>query len=1036
MKHRLAKSVRQYFAALTAAGLCFGLAGTLRAGFVYESPTEFFSAGDFNGDGIADVLVLDKTTGNARVGYSDGNGGLTWSAPLVTGVENVTGLGVQHFLATTNDSIAVTAPNFNHVNLVDLSQTNTAGTPQTFATIGVGPHALAGLASPLTPSAGGLPYLFVASSLNNASSEMLDFMQWHVLPVYLGQFNETGPFDRINALDLNTNTATFAVGLMRGATNDELHVWQFTNSPAVMLVFSNLPAGSDYAFGNFTGEALPRFIFYQLGGSNLTMVPLLETNGGYAFGASLNVSLSEAVEGVFTVNLGTSNGSAILQFGDGVQGLTLPGGSPALSAKYQTGTGAAGNVFVGIVPLANGMFALLDAPAGAASSTHAQVIKFDGTNFTQRSSSNLSSVSSRQTRANVWLFQLEPFVNRSPGFIASLNSPDWADGVGGLPGAVKVPTEADAGSTNGLGNVSTNNLGVPPGGAAFGIANQYNPAISLFSYSIPKVAEPVQVTISPPPGSYGSPLAIAFTATPAAATIAYRVGPVDDWHFYASPFSITNDETIEYYGINISGVRSSLQTAGYSLGSPSATGSNAVFAVAPGSTNTPPILSTNQLIISQNGTVFYGRRSTANVGTIWAINLDGSGDTYITTGVRPRVTADGRWLAFLREGNPFGSQGNVWLRDLKSGAEQRLLVNLDSITGYDWELNEAALLMDYACGIRDLHTNGIVNAVINSDCYDEAPVRNPVDGRIAFHNLNPDSSIAGLYVASANGSGRQRILSSVPGASWPAWSPDGGDLVFADSNNTGENAGKNLWLMYPDGTGLLQISGFTDATNGFPHGAIWSPDDATLVTAGTIFGTNGLWLIPLTPDHMECDGEPIRLPTSPGDAIDFAGSVVVASAPGVLLSTTTAPGLFIRQTPDAVVIYWSTNFTGYMLESEASLSPAAWTPISGPYYLAGQYFEHWESRDSLSAQKYFRLQAPGEFVLSQPPVLTIQIQASIAVLSWPTGLTGFKLQSKASLDATVPWTDLDGPIINSGTNYEYFDPTATIQGRFYRLRGP
>jgi hypothetical protein len=1035
MKNRPANHILQYLAVLMATGLCFGLAETLRAGFVYESPSEFFSAGDFNGDGIADVLVLDKITGNARVGYSDGNGGLTWSAPLVTGVQNVTGLGVQHFLTATNDSVAVTAPGYNRVNLVDLSQTNSVGAPQSFAPIGIGPHAVAGLASPMTPSAGGLPYLLVASSFNNGSAEMLDFMQWHVLPAYLGQFKETGPFDLINALDLNTNTATFAVGLMRGATNDELHVWQFTNSPAVMLVFSNLPAGSDYAFGNFNGEALPRFIFYQPGGSNLTVVPLLEANGGYAFGSSLNVLLSEAVENVFTVSLGT-NGSAIIQFSDGVQGLTLPGGSPALSAKYQTGTGAAGNVFAGVVPLTDGMFALLDAPAGAASSIHAQVINFDGTNFTQRSSSNLPSVSSRQTRANVWLFQLEPFVNRSPGFVASLNSPDWADGVIGLPGAIRIPTESDAGSTNGLGNVSTNNLGAPPGGSAFGIANQFNPAISLFTYSAPQAAAPVQVTISPPPGSYGSPLAISFTAVPAATTIAYRAGPADAWHFYTSQFSITNDETIEYYGINISGVRSSLQTAIYSLGSPSATGLNTAFAVAPGSTNTPPSLSTNQLILSQNGTAFYGRRSDANVGTIWAINLDGSGDTYITTGVRPRVTADGRWLAFLREGNPFGNQGNVWLRDLQSGTERRLLVNLDEITGYDWEKNEAALLMDYACGLHDLHTNGNVNAVINSDCYDEAPMRNPVDGQIAFHNLNPDGSIAGLYVTAADGSGRQRFLSTVPGASWPAWSPDGDDLVFADGNDTGENSGKNLWLVYPDGTGLLQISGFTDATNGFPHGAIWSPDDATLVAAGTIFGTNGLWLIPLTPDHTECDGEPVRLPTSPGDAIDFAGSIIVAPAPVTLLSTTTAPGLFIRQTPDVVAIYWSTNFAGYVLESEASLSPGAWAPISGPYFLVGQYFEHWESRDSLSAQKYFRLLAPGEFVLSQPPILTIQIQSNIAVISWPALLPGFTLQTKANLSATVPWTNLGGTVLNNGTNYEYFDPAATSQGRFYRLRGP
>ncbi len=92
-----------------------------------------------------------------------------------------------------------------------------------------------------------------------------------------------------------------------------------------------------------------------------------------------------------------------------------------------------------------------------------------------------------------------------------------------------------------------------------------------------------------------------------------------------------------------------------------------------------------------------------------------------------------------------------------------------------------------------------------------------------------------------------------------------------------------------------------------------------LVAAGTIFGTNGLWLIPLTPDLMDCDGPPILLPTTPGDAIDFAGSIVVAPPTSQIISTQ-APGLFIRQTPDAVVVYWSTNYRRLHAGSHAQLA--------------------------------------------------------------------------------------------------------------------
>src|ERR1039458_6631662 len=466
---------------VAALSYCSLTPGNLRAAFVYESGTEFFSSGDFNGDGIADVVVLDKATGNARVGYGDGNGDLTWSAPLVSGVENATGLGVEHFLQQTNDAIAVTSPGFNQVNLVDLSYTNAASAPQTFATMGIGPHSVVGLRAPRGSISPGLPFLFVASSFN--------------------------------------------------------------------------------------GEALPRFVFYQPGGSNLIIAPLVQTNSGFAFGPLLSVALTQAVQQVFYLQIG-ADGSALIQFGDGVQGLKLPGNSPVISAKYQTGAGVAGNVFTGIVPFTNGQFALLDAPPGSAASAHAQVISFDGTNFTQRSSSNLPLVNARSTTANVWLFQLEPFVNRSPGFIASLSSPDWTDGISGLPGGVQAPTESDAGAPSGLGNLATNSLGAPPAGSAVGLSNQYNPAISLFTWSAPRSADSILVTISPPAGSYGSPLAISFGAAPAGSGVQYQVGGADSWHSYAGTFSISNDAVVRFYGTNALGARSSLQLASYSLGAP------------------------------------------------------------------------------------------------------------------------------------------------------------------------------------------------------------------------------------------------------------------------------------------------------------------------------------------------------------------------------------------------------------------------------------------------------------------------------------
>jgi hypothetical protein len=458
--------------------------------------------------------------------------------------------------------------------------------------------------------------------------------------------------------------------------------------------------------------------------------------------------------------------------------------------------------------------------------------------------------------------------------------------------------------------------------------------------------------------------------------------------------------------------------------------------IDPGNTNTPPVVSTNQLILSQDGTVFYGRRSASSVGTIWAIDLDGSGDTYITTGVRPRVSRDGRWLAFLREGLPFIGQGNVWVRDLQTGFERRLFTNPNYVTCYEWEPDAAALLTDYLCDIWDLNTNGALSAVISADCNDDAPVRSPVDGRIAFHNLSLSGSIAGLYVAAADGSGRQRIVSTVAGASWPEWSADGQTLAFADHNIASVDSGRNLWLTDPGGSNLVQISGFTDATNGFPHGAVWSPDSSALVGAGTVFGTNGLWVVPLTDARDGCDGPPYRLPTSPGDPIDFAGSIVVA--PSTQPTFAVLPGLFIRLAPTAVVVYWTTGYAGFTLEYKTDVSPdAPWTPINGPYYLAGSYYEYWEATGSLQAAKFFRLRYTGAVVLSQPPALTGQVQSGAASISWPTNVAGFVLQSTTDLSPPVIWQDVAAPYGLSGLSFVYQDAAVgSVPRKFFRLRGP
>jgi hypothetical protein len=208
-----------------------------------------------------------------------------------------------------------------------------------------------------------------------------------------------------------------------------------------------------------------------------------------------------------------------------------------------------------------------------------------------------------------------------------------------------------------------------------------------------------------------------------------------------------------------------------------------------------------------------------------------------------------------------------------------------------------------------------------------------------------------LYVAPPDASTVQKITLNVPSPRWPAWSPDGQYIAFADDPNISPllAAGQNLWVVHLGAqTNLYQITGFTDGVDRFPNGAVWSPDGQALVGAGTIFGSNGLWIVPLTPERDACAAIPIRLPTLPGDAIDFAGSIIEAPL---------LPELFIRREPGWIVVFWNRTAFEFVLETAANLG-ASWQPIPGPYAEAGNFFEHPIAESELVNASFYRLRRP------------------------------------------------------------------------------
>lgn len=1004
------------------------------AAFVYETPSEFITSGDFNGDGLADALVLDKITGNARIGYQNVSGALVWSPARSTGTERVNALAVGRFSQTNSEAIAVTAAELNRIHVLNLSNPSNAPTPAVVNSAHASLSLLVGLDAPLGVSAS---RSWMATGTHDPGVTLLDLFAFigDSLSSFQDQIADQGYLSSGSSFRRFAGDATLLAAIRRGS-NDAFLAYAYSNTAAPVLVRSNLPPRTEYVFGTFNGEPYPRLLFYVPGQSNVIVQPLTNGVAGFGFGAATINTFASPVRRVYFVDEQT-NGLVVIHFGDGVAGLRLPGGSGGhLQASYSFGLGPAGNDISGLVPLGFGKFALLSSASNSPASTLAQIYTKTGSNYNVTSSSALPAVTSAGTRGNVWLFQIEPFVSSAATLVGSLSAPAWSSSILGFPGTISVRVESDGGTTTGLGSPATNNFGAPPAGTAYVLPNQYREDISFFGYAPARAPEPSVITIAPPPGAYSGPIQISFIKQNATHSVYYRKGPDASWQLYAAPFALTNDATIEYYGQTPANARGRTQTASYALGNIAVPAEPLV--TLPGSdTNAPTVVNPGIPTLSTVGTVFYGRRGNNTLPSIWTINLDGSGELRVTTGREPRVSRDGRWLTFWRENDPATNQFSLWLRNVSTGQESRWHTRSNRFIGYDWRIGNTNLIFaaDGSFWRIGLNEAPVVYPLPN-DTRQGAPSVHPVDGRVALQVIYPGS--LGLYLAPSNVTSRQNLSLNILSPRWPAWSPGGGEIAVADDPNISPvlDAGRNLWVVKPGSpTTVYQITTFPNGSNGFPNGAVWSPDGTRLVSAGRMGGVNGLWVVPLTPNRDACASTPIRLPTSAGDDIDFAGSVVAASTAASYLNL----GLFIRFEQNAVVVYWTTNYDGFALESALAMPASflSWTSVSGPYFRAGPYFEYRESRAALAARKYFRLRSPAVLALTPPePGVAFHLEPGAAVLNWPLNYVGYTLEATTDLSPPVQWTPLDGPYANTNGVFEYRRALPGPPQEFYRLRWP
>jgi hypothetical protein len=555
--------------------LLAALTGAAQA-FVYETPWEFQSDGDFNGDGLRDLVIVDKATGDYRLAYQLSADAYTWVSPRASGVPGATGLGVGKVLTLFSDSLAITSPDANRINLLDVSNTVVAGLPASVFIPSIGPGGLTAIDIGGTNNTAHLD-LYVTSLYNGALPYRETLVRDNGTTNYPLIADNPLAFlrERLNPVLLHTNRVP-RVGLFErntGASQDTFKLLDFlTNTPTLVasLNLSRTPNPNEFISGQFaTTNPYTQFLFYAPAGTNLNAYQITEPSSGtYNLVSIANFGLSNTISQVVALP-GSPGGKLLLFDTNGTTAVVYSFDGIHAPSAVQTFTAAAGEHFTGAGVLGKYGFTAYSAPLGQNTSAKFRQLLWSGSGYTNGASGDLPRLTSYTASGNVMQFRYEPFVTNNPVLLRLNSAGDWTGNLAfsGSPGNISVKTETFGNSTQGLANPTATVVGAAHPLAQFGLANQYSNMISLFSFTPPAGDKISDVTISPTPGVYSTSITLQFAAANPTDTIFYRLGASawSTWSNAAKVVVFTNT-TVQYYGqpTNNSG-KSSVQSAAYAF---------------------------------------------------------------------------------------------------------------------------------------------------------------------------------------------------------------------------------------------------------------------------------------------------------------------------------------------------------------------------------------------------------------------------------------------------------------------------------------
>lgn len=373
MKPRLTGTGWKHLVRWYCAGI---LASSSVLAWVNETSREFFTSGDFDGDGKQDLLVHDRASGKYRVGYQLPDGTYQWVNHRLSGVKDATSLTVGRLVDAKQDAIVVASADANLIHLLEVSQRGMTAKPTLV------PFSLLGPAVAVATDIGGagntpLDDLAVVSIYNDPSPFKVSLLRnagGGKIEDLIAENEVKAQPSRANVVKLGANGPKVVASIV---TTDDSAAFVLVDfgggEPRELGQLAGLPKGSAYVMADFAGNGMPQVGVYTPDDTAVKAYSLALSNGSVQFTEAGSFTLDKPVKLIVAVP-GEKAANALVIFGKGEDAAVFAVGQ---DSPVETFTPKQGSLFFGAVPIEKGFF-LFNAPDYSKFSTEGQPFTMAG----------------------------------------------------------------------------------------------------------------------------------------------------------------------------------------------------------------------------------------------------------------------------------------------------------------------------------------------------------------------------------------------------------------------------------------------------------------------------------------------------------------------------------------------------------------------------------------------------------------------------------------------------------------------------------